>query len=192
MAEKKQRGPAPIIKLGPGRLAFMSVFEKRKNEDGAERYEATILLPPGFDTKPLLKALTAVALEEFGPEDDWPEKMRRPEDVVRTLKKPQLSGKSGLPLAGFDAGWTVVPAAAVKNQPEVVNAIREKVTDEKEVYGGRWGIIAVRPYAFRNKTRGVSLNLVAVQVTKHDKPFGGAPAAKDIFDDQVVDDDDVI
>lgn len=120
--------------------------------------------------------------------------MRRPEDVVRTLKKPEVSGKSGLPLAGYDTGVTVVPAANSKSQPEVINAVKETVKDPKEVYGGRWARLAVRPYAFRNKSRGVSLSLIAVQLLKHDKPFGGPPPARDIFDDVIEDmgDDDVI
>lgn len=194
MTAAKKGGPAPLIVTARGRLSFPSLFEMRTNEDGNSRYEANLLLPPGFDAKPLLKALKDVAIEEFGPEDDWPEKMRRPEDVVRTLKKAQMSDKTGMPMAGYEAGWTVLPAAHSKNQPQVVDALKEPITDPKQAYGGRWARFAVRPFAFRNKSKGVSLSLVYVQLLKHDTPFGGPPPARDVFDDiaDEIEDGDVI
>lgn len=192
MAAKRSEQADPIA-IGKGRLAFPYFFEPHTNDDGKSRYEGVILMPPGFDTKPLLAALEKVAVEAFGPRSEWPDKLWKPEDVVQTLTKPKKNSK-GQPLAGFDPGWTVISAAHPKKQPQVVDANNEIVTDPKQVYGGRWGRLLVRPYAFRNKTRGVAFALLGARILKNDTPFGGGVNVKDAFAgiDDSEDDDDVI
>lgn len=194
MAPQKKTEIAQPIQVGPGRISFPFVFSMKENEDGNARYECTLLMPPGFDTKPLLAALEKVAVDEFGPRSEWSDKLRKPEDVIKTLTKPGKT-MAGKEMAGYDIGWTPVSAAHAKNQPEVVDRDNATVTVEKEVYGGRWGRILVRPYAFRNKTAGVTLALLGVRVLKHDKPFGGGVDVKAAFagiDDSDAGDDDAI
>jgi hypothetical protein len=189
----KRNEPAPTMAIGKGRFAFPYFFEPHTNDDGKSRWECVILMPPGFDTKPVLAALEKAAVEEFGPREDWPDKMWKPEDVVQTLKKPRKN-RNDQPMAGYEAGWTVISAAHPKKQPEVVDRDNVVVTDPKQVYGGRWGRLLVRPYAFRNKTSGVAFALLGARVLKHDTPFGGGVNVKDAFAgiDDSEDDDDVI
>lgn len=193
MNAKNQRPLAPIMMVGPGRLAFAYIFEPKTNEDGKARYETNLLLPPGFDKGPILKALEDEMVAMFGPRAEWPRTARRPEDVVYTLEAPKKN-KKGQVLTGFDAGWTVLSAAHQKTAPGVVNAVRDEVTDPSEVYSGRWARLGVRPYAYDTQKGGVSLSLQGVQVLKHDTKFGGNPDAKSMFDEYVEDptDEDVI
>lgn len=172
MAPAKKHDMAPSIQVGPGRLSFPFVFEMKENDDGNARYECTLLMPPGFDTKPLLDALEKVAVDEFGPRKEWPEKLRKPEDVIRTLTK-QAKTMAGRDMDGYLPGWTPVSAAHSKKQPEVYDRDDKLITDDKEVYGGRWGRLVVRPYAYRNKTQGVTLGLHGIRILKHDTKFGG-------------------
>jgi hypothetical protein len=53
----KRNEPAPTMAIGKGRLAFPYFFEPHTNDDGKARWESVILMPPGFDSKPLLAAL---------------------------------------------------------------------------------------------------------------------------------------
>ncbi len=189
----KRNEPAPTMAIGKGRLAFPYFFEPHTNDDGKSRWECVILMPPGFDTKPLLAALEKAAVEEFGPRDEWPDKLWKPEDVVQTLTKPRKSS-TGKVMAGYEPGWTVISAAHPKKQPEVVDRDNEVVTDPKQVYGGRWGRLLVRPYAFRNKTSGVAFALLGARVLKHDTPFTSNANVKEAFAgiDDSDEDEDVI
>jgi hypothetical protein len=98
-------------------------------------------------------------------------------------------------MAGYEPGWTPISAAHPKKQPKVVDRDNVEVTNEKEVFGGRWGRLLVRPYAFRNKTSGVAFALLGGRILKKDTPFGGGIDVKDAFagiDDSGDGDDDVI
>jgi hypothetical protein len=193
MAKQKSELADPI-QIGAGRLSFPSLFEPKLNDDGNSRYEATLLMPPGFDTKPLLEALEKVAVEQFGKRELWPDKMRKPEDVVATLTKRKRT-MSGKELVGYEPGWTPIAAADPKRQPKVVDRDNKIVTDPKQVYGGRWARLLIRPYAYANKSAGVTFALLGVRLLKDDEPFGGGVDVQAAFagiDDSEDDNDDAI
>jgi hypothetical protein len=172
MAEKKMY---PTIRLH-GRLSFPEVFEPKTNDDGSSRYEVTLLLPPDTDLKPIEAALRQVAVDTWGADEaKWPKKARRPDDVIRDATEKNF--------AGYEEGWHFVT--------QVLNALREKVTDPKELYAGRWAKVAVRPYYYPTKMTGITFALVAVQLLKHDARFAGVDA-KSLFDDEAEDMDDDI
>lgn len=191
MADKKFDGKLLISPAG--RLSFCSLFEARETDLG-DKFETNLLVPPGPKgvDSPELAAIRAElerAMEhEFGKDPKkWPKNARTPDDAIR-------DAADNAKYAGYEEGWLFISARCnVDNPPEVVNAIREKVTDPKEAYPGRWARLAVRPYPYDNKSKGVSLALVHVQLLKHDTRLAGPPAAKDIFDDMAeeMDDDDI-
>lgn len=175
MSDKKPGQPSIITP--PGRLSFAHLIEPKIGEDGGKpRWETVLLLPPGSDVKPLLQGLEAAIVELFGPRKDWPRNLRKPEDIV--LPAPE-KGK----YAGYEEGWTAISCSNSKQAPEVIDAMKAAVSNPKEVYAGRWARLAVRPYAYKNKTMGGSLWLTHVQLLKHDEPLAGGPRAKDVFDE---------
>lgn len=189
MTDKKN--DAPIIRLH-GRLSFPSIFDWKENDDGSKRYEVVTLLPPDTDLKPILAALEKVAVETWGADRAaWPRKARKPEDVIVPATEKKY--------AGYDPGWHYISAAMPafdkkgkpRDRPQVLNALRDEVTDEKEIYPGRWAKVAVRPYYFKNKSEGVTFALIAVQLLKHDTRLAGVNA-KTLFDDEAEDMDDDI
>lgn len=171
MSQTKQR---VRVVAGPGRLSFPFVFEPQVTENG-EKYSVTLLLPPGFDTKPLLAALNDCAREAWGPDRaKWPKKARLPEDVIRDATEKTL--------AGYEEGWKFISASS-KQKPGVVDANKDDVTDSEAVYAGRWGRINVTPYAYAAKGNvGVSFGLNSLQILKNDTSFGGRGNAKNDFD----------
>lgn len=185
MSDSKTTKPATKLIVGPGRLSFPHVMKPQETENGL-RYNTAILLPPTYDTKPILKALEAAWFEKFGADKTkWPrgETVRTPNKV---LKKAQecYRAADGSRLYGteFD-DWTVLSAATnADNPPEVVDATLAEVTDPRKVYAGRWARLSVNAYGFANKTRGVTLGLNNVQILKDDTPLAGRAPAKSEFD----------
>ncbi len=160
--------------IGPGRLSFPAIFQPQR-EDMGGKYAVTILLPPEYDIKPIVDALSQAATEKWGPDKiKWPKNMHGPKQVVRdAADKAHLSG--------YADGWKFISLKS-KTQPGVVNGALEKVPDEKEAYAGRWIRVTARAYAYDNVLKGVGLGLQNVQLLKHDSPFGGGGRAEDDFD----------
>lgn len=171
------------VKVGPGRLSFPYIFEMQ-NSEGGPKFGTTILLPPDYDTKPIIAALTAAAEAAWGKDKaKWPKQARKPEDVIRDCEEKSQ-------FEGYAPGWKFISlSAGPKSPPGVVDALREEVTDPKEVYPGRWARLSANAYAYKNKTVGVTLGLNNVQLLRNDNSFGRASAKSD-FDDYVEDSDE--
>ena len=167
------------IIIGPGRMSFPALFEPAKNQDGTpgDKYQVTLLLPPDFDTGPMVEALNAAAAEKWGNDKSkWPKTLRGPKLVIRDASEKEH-------LAGYEPGWKFV-ALKTKNQPGIVDAMKNEITDPREVYAGRWARVSARAYAYDNVLKGVGFALQNVQLLQHDNPFGGgAGRAKDDFDE---------
>jgi hypothetical protein len=178
------------VKTGYFRMSFPALLQPRKNDEGNERYELTMLFPPGFDKKPFMVAFKNAMTEKYGPDSTkWPKLKRKPDDVIRDFAI--YNAEANKPLAGDWTGWTMVRANASKVAPKVVGPIKGQdgkfpdVTDEREIYGGRWARATVEAYVYDRKDgKGVTLGLASVQLAKHDTKFGAAITApeKD-FDD---------
>lgn len=160
--------------IGPGRLSFPNVFTAKKNDSGEDKFSVAILLPPDYDTTPLIKALTDAAVTKWGSDKaKWPKGIRGPNDVIRDCdEKDQY--------AEFP-GWKFINLSA-SSQPGVVDGNLDTVTDASEVYPGRWAKISAAAFAYQNKTKGVSLGLNNIQVLKHDTALGGKGRAANDFD----------
>lgn len=160
--------------IGPGRLSFPKIFEPNSKEYGG-KYQATLLLPPGYDFGPLKKIMLDVAIAKFGPDKaKWPRGLRGPSDVIRDCAE-----KSNM--AGYDPGWHFVSAAS-SDQPGVVDGALTKTTDPRDAYPGRWAKMSVNVFAYSNVKHGVSLGLQNVQLLAHDDPFSSQQRPEDEFE----------
>lgn len=161
------------LTIGPGRLSFPAIFQPQSESMGG-KYGMTILLPPDFDTKPLVQALNEAATEKWGADKTkWPKGMNGPKQVIRDASEKQY--------VGYNPGWKFISLKS-KQQPGVVNGALEPIKDEKEAYPGRWVRVTARAYAYDNVLKGVGFALQNVQLLKHDTAFSGAGRAEDDFD----------
>lgn len=162
------------LTIGPGRLSFPAIFKPQPEHMGG-KYGLTILLPPDFDTKPLVKALEEAATEKWGTDKSkWPKgNFHGPKQVIRDASEKAF--------AGYEPGWKFISLKS-KQQPGIVNPTLEKVTEEKEAYPGRWCRVTARAYAYDTVLKGVGFALQNVQLLKHDTAFSGAGRAEDDFD----------
>lgn len=177
--KKRRENLTQKVVIGPCRISFPHFFEPAETDNG-DKYQGNFLFPPDWKNQPDYKkfqnALYDVAEDMFGPEDEWPTSgnFRGPKDVIRKAEEKDYEG--------YRKGWFFVKAGS-KDQPGIVDAGREPVTNPREVYGGRWCRISVTVAAYDNKSKGVGIYLNSIQVLDHDEPFGGRGPAKNDFDD---------
>lgn len=163
------------VMLPPARMSFPWLF-KPQDTDGGPRYQANFLFPPDTDFRKFEDALNEVMTDFFGPKADWPRGRndRLPADVIRDATEKDYEG--------YKKGWFFIKAAS-KDPVGIVDAQRNPVTNEREIYGGRWCRISVTVRAYDNKSKGVGVYLNSVQVLDHDEQFGGRGPAKNDFED---------
>lgn len=190
MADHKDN-PARKVKTVPFRMSFPNVLTPREDEDsGRKSYQLSMLFPPGTNMDPFKAALKAAMTDKFGDDPSkWPRCKRGPKDVIRDFAEYNREAKKALP--GDWAGWVMIRAnCADKYPPGVVGPIKgadgkfPRVTDPREVYGGRWARSTIDAYHFDGKKNdGVTFGLKNLQLLKHDSNFGGAQQkAEDDFD----------
>jgi hypothetical protein len=198
MTEESKPNPRKF-RSEPFRMSFPSIppMKPRKNDkSGKEQFEITALCPPAtaeIERKKAMKAFEAAMSEKHGADKTkWPKLKRKPADVLRDFEEYNSDGDK--PLPGDWKGWLMFRAnATTKYPPNVVGPTKDPntgkfpvVTDEREVYGGRWARATFEAvyYDHPEGGRGVTLSVINVQLLKHDKKFGGAvTAAEQDFDD---------
>jgi len=175
-----KKNKARRVRTSKFRMSFPSLLKPRERDDGVPKYELTMLFPPGLDQKPLKAALFAAMMDKYGVEQkDWPKLRRGPKDVIRDFAEYNAESKN--PLPGDWKGWTLIRASAGTKFPlQVVGPRKDesgvfpKISDEREVYAGRWAKAMLDGYVYDRKDgRGVTFGLGSVQLLDHDKRFGG-------------------
>jgi hypothetical protein len=190
--EQKKTGDARRIKTDFFRMSFPSIVTTRTGDDGKERYELTMLFPPGkFNKAVYMAAFEAAMSEKYGADKSkWPKLKHKPSDVIRDFA--EYNSAANKPLAGDWTGWTMCRAkkSADNGQLSVVGPLRgadgkfPAITDAREVYGGRWARATLDAFVYERKDgKGVSLGLANVQLAQHDNRFGaGSTKPEDDFD----------
>lgn len=197
MAQKYTTDP---ILVGEGKLSFVYAFERAKDQrTGKEtKYETALLLPPGYDTKPLLDMMWEAWFLRFGKDQaKWPKgnrlnPVRMPEDVIRPCEERSK-------YAGYLPGWKFFGARS-DYSPKVRDRTRAKVfeadgvarfplvTPEETalVYPGRWAHLSVNAFTYQNESTGVSLGLEGILLGRNDTRLAGGGSRADTTFDQVA------
>lgn len=181
--KKCQTSKAGNIITPKGRLSYPYLDKPRapmNNTEGKKKYSCSILIPPGCDLTLLKQAAEKAATDKWGANG-----------IPKNLKSPFLDPTTQKHLEEFE-GWTLL-RCSTERKVGVVNSKGESVDpdDTNEIYGGRWGLLSVRSYAYDvSGNRGVSFGLQAVQLADHDKAFGGHSRAEEEFAPIEVDDED--
>jgi hypothetical protein len=175
MAQKQERLAIKVV-LPPCRMSFPWLF-KPQDTDGGPRYQLNMLFPPKTDFKKFKDALYDCMEDMFGKDPKkWPSGRndRGPDQVIRDATEKDYEG--------YKDGWHFVKAAS-KDPVGIVDARRDPVISQAEVYGGRWCRCSVTVVAYDNKSKGVGVYLNSVQLLDHDEQFGGRGEAKNDFED---------
>lgn len=157
------------------RLSYPALFEPRAYEQNEPKYSLVML----FDKKADLSELKKLAMAAI--EEKWPDKAKRP----RNLKTPFRDGDTEYPdRDGYQNSIFVRASSDSKHKPAVVNAKREPIYDEGEVYAGCYGYAIVSCYAFNKAgNAGVAFSLHGFQKVKDGESFASRVKAEDYFAD---------
>ena len=162
------------------RAAYVSVFRATavKNADGTTgkpKYSIRACFPSGTNLSDLENEAKAAAKDKWG--DKMPKSIRSP-----FRKNEELNN----PIVGIGDDWTIMTFSANEDRrPGLVDARRQDIIDEQDVYSGAWFRAQIRAFAYEQAgNRGVSFGLQNLQKVKDDDPIGGSRiAANKAFDD---------
>ena len=184
---KKLKNPTKVI-TGVCRWSYVNVWQpKAMEESGKPKYSVSFIFPKS-DTA-TIKALEAAteAAYEIGAS-----KLKgngRSVPPLSSIKTPLRDGDVERPDDEAYANSYFLNANSV-TQPGIVDADRQPILDQNEVYSGCYGRASLTFYAFnRSGNRGIACGLNNLQKIRDGEPLDGHTRAEDDFAD---DDDDFL
>ena len=171
------------VTIGEARLSYVHVFTPYSNIPGQDPKYSLVALIPKSNTA--AKAAIDVAIDaarQQGMESRW--NGLAPAMLVTTVHDGDGVKQNGEMYGEECRGhWVINCNANPDHPPKVVNAQRQPVIDQTEVYSGCYGYINITfyPYLFSGK-KGIGCGLNAVMKTRDGQPLGGsAPSVDEAF-----------
>lgn len=165
------------VVTGLVRLSYLKVWQPEADDDGNKFYKACLLIPKKDKTtlKKIEAAVEAAIAAKWG--------TKRP----KGLKLPLRDGDEDKDAPEFENMFFLNCKA--KKKPGLLDASREEILDEDEVYSGAWGKVSINFYTYeRPDGKGVAVGLNAIQKLKDDENLSGGGWSKDDFEDEEEDD----
>lgn len=151
---------------------FKPQMPQGEKDQEKARYQVTLLVPKAVDLTLPVKAVNDIIAEHLTEKQRKETKLKKP--FLKTEDQPKILAM--LEKAGLDpADFPVIIRANAKYKPIVKAADMSDVTDEEQVYAGRWACVSLRFYWFDHPTggKGVSAGLGNVQLLDHDDVLSG-------------------
>lgn len=166
-----------ITPAGTG--SYVTVLEPRADQQGKLKYSITILVPKSraAELKPLEAAVLACATEKWG---------TKAPAILKAAKYPVIKDgdtkvdQEGNPDPTYKGHLYF--AAKSDKRPGVIDAMKQPVFTEEDIYSGCLCRISVDAFAYEYQgNRGVSLGLNNVQVLRKGEKIAGRKAAEQEF-----------
>lgn len=174
---------ANTITVGEARLSYVHLFEPYSSMPGqAPKYSATILIPKANTAAKAQIDAAIEAARQIGLQNKW-------NGAAPAMLSTTLHDGDGVKQNGEAYGeecrghWVLNCSANPDHPPKVVNAARQPILDQSEVYSGiyGWANINFFPYFSAGK-KGVGCGLNAVMKTRDGEPLGAsAPSVDEAF-----------
>jgi hypothetical protein len=159
---------------GKCRLSFVNIFKPVVGMDGGEPKYSVCLLIPKTDKATVKKIKDAVEAAKADGISLWGGK------VPGNLKTPLRDGDAERADRPEYAGMYFMNVSS-KKKPGVVDANRNDIDDESEVYSGCYGRASINFYAYSNRSKGVGAGLNNIQKIADGERFGGGANPSDDF-----------
>lgn len=162
------------VVTGLVRLSYLKVWQPETDEDGKKFYKACLLIPKkDKETIRKIEAATEAAIVA-----KWGTKK------PKGLRLPLRDGDDDKDSPEFE-GMLFLNCKS-KSKPGLLDASREEILDEAEVYSGAWGKVSLNLYTYdRPDGKGVGVGLNAIQKLKDDENLSGGGYSKDDFEDEI-------
>jgi len=159
------------VVTGLVRLSYLKVWEPETDDKGKKKYKACILIP--IKDKATLKKIEAAS--EAAKLAKWPK-------PPKGLKMPLRDGEEK---DGEEFESMMFLNASSMRRPGLLNAAREEILDQDEVYSGCWGKVSLNFYAYDVEgSKGVAVGLNAIQKLKDGDNLAGGGWSADDFEDE--------
>jgi len=182
-----QTKSAAHIVTGEVRLAFPALFEPQPpmkgDTSGKLVYQATLLLPVGYDLKPLYAAMQAAAAGNWG--GNVP-KMSPSKNPIKAF-----DGESSI--AGFEPGMHMIRTKS-NFQPPVVDQRVQPILDANLIYAGCYVKAAIHAFGWTHATggNGISFGLDAIQFIRNGERIDGRLNVGTTFEPVAFDESDAL
>ncbi len=157
----------------PCRLAFPALREPkpRYHDNPRLTYQATVLLPPDYDLKPIAAVMKAAMMRK------WHKVIR-----LKPIYNPIRNCEEKDECEGYDEGWRYINTHT-GYKPDLVDAAAEPILDTEVFYPGCWCKFALDVFAWDKPKvgQGVSFSLTALQFFEDDDRFDNKVSATDLF-----------
>lgn len=177
------------VVTGEALLSYVNILRpvKKPHQDEA-KFSVTVLVPKSdLATKARIDAAIEAAIQR-GTVEKWG---GRPAQTALPVydgdgKRPSDGEPFGAECRGH---WVMTATCKAQNKPEVVDANRNPILNESEVYSGMHGRVSLDffPYGGTKEVpkKGVGCALGNVQKTRDDVPLAGGTTAEEDFGDPV-------
>ena len=175
-------------RTGEVRLSYAHLFEPHAvRDDQRPSYNAALLVPKNDKvTLDIIRQAIENAKEQGLEKKGWKK---------ATLSHPKFH----YPLRDGDAErpddeayeqMFFLNAKSYTNQPTLLNAKKEKITDQTEIYSGCWGHAIIQFFPFDvSGNRGIGCGINGFMKSRDDEPLAGAGNVAEDFDGEDDDDD---
>lgn len=166
------------LRTGLVRLSFVQLWEPKADKKGDKFYSCCVMVPKS--DKATVKAIKEAT--EAAKSAKWGTK------APKGLKLPLRDGDEEKDGPEFEGMYFF--NCKTKSKPGIIDAKREEILDEGEVYSGVWGKVLVDLYPFEgDEAKGIAVGLKAFQKLKDDAPLSGGGWSADDFEDEEEDDE---
>lgn len=177
---------ATQITTGKVRFSYCNLFTPRKNDNDADKYSVTILIPKS-DKATLAKIKTA----QEAAKTKWTESGKKlPPNPKNTLHDGDSERPEGGEYGEECKGHYVITCSS-NNRPTVIYADKTPITDPQELYSGCYGRAVLNFYVYDSKGRkGISAGVNGVMKLHDGEPLCGGVVTDSDWDDGWEDDDE--
>lgn len=173
------------VVFGPCRLSYTYLFQKySRNNNDKGKFQTNVLIPKS-EKKTVAAIQQAIEYaKKAGVDAKWGGK--EPKKLCMPLKDGDLDKDDEV----YEGMYYV--NARSTGRPGIVDARKNIITDEEDVYSGMWAIVSVIFFPYdESGNKGVACGLNNVMKTKDDAHLGGrVPAQSEFRDINYGDDDD--
>lgn len=169
------------VVTGKIRMSYTHLFQPQVPLGGGEpKYEMTMLIPKSdVKTVDAIRAAIKEARDVFCNKNGATALPAAPRHPLRDGDGLRDSGEP----YGPECRGHYILKARCKNQPVVVDAFGQPITNAAEIYGGCYGRVSFTLFGYSKAgQKGIGATLLAVQKLHDGEPFGTAGSANDFND----------
>ena len=185
---KNNTTPTKVITGPSTRWSYCNVWEPKTTDNGKLKYSVSLIIPKS-DTKTIAKIKAAVQAAY----EEGQSKLKgsgKSVPALSVLKTPLRDGDLERPDDEAYANSFFLNANS-SNKPGIVDADRNPIFEQSEVYSGVYGRASINFYAFNtNGNKGIACGLNNLQKISDGEPLGGMTRAADDFNDGFTPDTD--